>query len=208
MTASSPIRLVLFDMDDVLCAYDWRGRVAALAALSGRSSAALEADIWASGFEDAADRGEIDASSYLQGFATRLGIPFSRCDWIANRRAAMTPWPDMLDMARLIGERSTIAILTNNGLLTRDAIDALFPELRAIFRERILFSAEFGTHKPGRQVYLRALARLGFQPGETLFTDDKLENVEGAVAAGLHGHVHQGPAALRARLKALGLSVP
>jgi putative hydrolase of the HAD superfamily len=205
MTGPSPIRLVLFDMDDVLCDYDWRGRVEALAAMSGRSFAALEAEIWNSGFEDAADRGEIDADSYLEGFAERLGKPFSRRDWITNRRAAMTPWPDMLELARLIAERCTIAILTNNGLLTRDAIDALFPELRAVFGERILFSAELGAQKPDPEVYRRALARLGFRPEETLFTDDKPENVEGAVAAGLHGHVHQGPAALKARLKELGL---
>lgn len=202
-----PIRLVLFDMDDVLCAYDWHGRVAALARMSGRSPAELADSIWHSGFEDAADKGEIASGAYLAGFAERLGLPFTREEWIANRRASMTPWPEMLDLARQISQKVTVAVLTNNGHLTGEAMDALFPELRPIFGARITVSASFGTHKPDPEVYRLALARLGFLPAETLFTDDKAENVEGAIAAGLHGHVHAGPQALRLRLAGLGLDL-
>lgn len=200
----APPRLVLFDMDDVLCAYDWPGRVAELARLSGKSSDALAASIWNSGFEDSADIGEIDAEAYLAGFAQRLGLPFSRAQWVANRRVAMTPWPDMLALAHDISKHATIAILTNNGHLTAETIDALFPELMPVFGKNILFSAQFGSQKPAPIIYCRALAHLGFQPDETLFTDDRPENVAGAIAAGLHGHVHAGPAALRARLAELG----
>jgi putative hydrolase of the HAD superfamily len=68
-------------------------------------------------------------------------------------------------------------------------------------------SAQFGTQKPEPEVFRRALALLGFEPGEALFTDDRAENVDGAIAAGLIGHVHAGPEALRARLAGLGLPI-
>jgi glucose-1-phosphatase len=203
----SQLRLVLFDMDDVLCAYDWHGRVVALARLSGQTIDALAASIWHSGFEDSADTGAINAETYLAGFAERLGMPFTRDQWVANRRAAMTPWPAMLDLAQALSRDVAIAILTNNGHLTAETIDELFPELRLIFGQRILFSAQFNSQKPDVDVYRRALAHLGFEPGQTLFTDDKPENVAGAIAAGLHGHVHAGPAALRQRLTAFGLPI-
>ena len=199
------LRLVLFDMDDVLCRYDWHGRVAELSRLSSRSFAELEASIWNSGFEDTSDTGQIDAETYLAGFSARLGMPFTRAEWIENRRAAMTPWPDMLALAGAISEHAAIAVLTNNGHLTGEHIDALFPELRPVFGARICVSAQFNTQKPDPDVYRRALVHLGFAPHETLFTDDKPENVEGAIAAGLHGHVHAGSDALRARLAQLGL---
>lgn len=199
------LKLVLFDMDDVLCRYDWHGRVMALSRSSRRSFADVEAAIWTSGFEDSADAGRIDAATYLEGFASRLGIPFTREDWTANRRAAMTPWPDMLALAQAISAHVAIAILTNNGHLTAERIDALFPDLRPVFGERIFVSAAFGAQKPDPSIYAKALARLGFEPHETLFTDDKPENVAGAIKAGLHGHVHAGPEALRARLAQLGL---
>lgn len=199
------LRLVLFDMDDVLCRYDWRGRVMALSRLSGRSFAELEASIWNSGFEDASDTGQISADAYLAGFAARLGMPFSRARWLANRRAAMTPWPDMLALASEISRNAAVAVLTNNGHLTGQHIDTLFPELRPVFGERICVSASFDTQKPDPVIYRKTLAHLGFEPHETLFTDDKPENVAGAISAGLHGHIHAGSAALRTRLAQLGL---
>ena len=201
------LRLVLFDMDDVLCAYDWPARIAELARLSGKSEAEVIALIWHSGFEDLADTGQITSQAYVDGFAQRLGIPFSRADWLANRRACLTPWPEMLDLARSISAHATIAILTNNNHLIIEDIDALFPELKPTFGERILSSAELGLQKPEPAAYLAALRRLGFEPQDTLFTDDRPENVAGAIAAGLHGHVHAGPQALRSRLSELGLPI-
>ena len=42
-----------------------------------------------------------------------------------------------------------------------------------------------GTAKPGRKIYDLALARLGIPAGQTLFIDDKPENIDGAKQAGL-----------------------
>jgi FMN phosphatase YigB (HAD superfamily) len=39
--------------------------------------------------------------------------------------------------------------------------------------------------KPDPRIYLRTCKRLGRIPGECLFVDDRLSNVEGAEAAGL-----------------------
>jgi glucose-1-phosphatase len=200
-------RLVLFDMDDVLCHYDWPGRVAALARLAGLAGDAYPDDVWDADLEDRADRGEIDAAEYLARFGSRLGLSLNRAQWVENRRAAMTPWPDMLALAKAISERATIAILSNNGHLTGECIDALFPELRPIFGERITMSARLGAQKPDPEVYHRALALFGFSAQETLFTDDRAENVDGAIAAGLMGHVHAGPDTLRTRLAELGLPI-
>ena len=204
-TRPAPIRLVLFDMDDVLCAYDQPGRVLDLARRAGRTPEAIHAALWTSGFEDEADMGMLDSETYLAGFAARLGMPFSREDWIANRRHALTPWPEMLALAAAISRHATVAILTNNGHLTGDSIDVLFPGLQPVFSGRILTSAALGVQKPEPEAYRRAIARLGFGPAETLFTDDRRDNVDGAIAAGLHGHVHAGADALRAKLAALWL---
>ncbi|MCX7325001.1 MAG: HAD family phosphatase [Hyphomicrobiales bacterium] len=204
----STLRLVLFDMDDVLCAYDWPGRICDLARLSGRAESEIVAGIWHSGFENLADTGQITSQAYVAGFAQRLGVPFSRADWLANRAACLTPWPAMLELVRSISRQAEIAILTNNNHLIIEEIDMLFPALRPLFGPRILSSAELGLQKPDPAAYLAALDRLGFRPGETLFTDDRSENVEGAITAGLHGHVHSGPDGLRARIAELGLLIP
>ena len=181
--------------------------MAALARLAGLAGDAYPDDVWDADLEDRADRGEIDAAEYLARFGSRLGLSLNRAQWVENRRAAMTPWPDMLALAKAISERATIAILSNNGHLTGECIDALFPELRPIFGERITMSARLGAQKPDPEVYHRALALFGFSAQETLFTDDRAENVDGAIAAGLMGHVHAGPDTLRTRLAELGLPI-
>lgn len=204
----SPIKAVLFDMDDVLCAYHWRARVESLAQRAGRTFAAVDTAIWRSGFEDEADRGALSAAAYLTGFSERLGMPFSREDWIANRKAAMDPWPHMLALAsELKAAGVKIGVLTNNGSLTADAIDQLYPALRPVFGEQIFVSATLRLAKPDPAIYQIACSRLDVSPSETFFTDDLVENVEGARRAGLSGCVFTGETALRAAMRRAGLPV-
>jgi glucose-1-phosphatase len=203
----SPIKLVLFDMDDVFCAYDWHRRIRLLARVGGLPEAQVRAAIWDSGFEDASDRGEIDAVTYLAGFGMRAGVSLSRSSWAGLRRAAMTTDPGMLALAHALKRDVAVALLTNNGHLTFETMPELFPEMVPLFGERLTVSAMFGTHKPDPMVFVRALERLGFAVGETMFVDDKPENADGAARAGLVGHHFTGIERLRAHLDELGVSV-
>ena len=112
-------RLVLFDLDDVLCHYDRPARVAELAALAARPVAEIEAAIWNSGFEDQADRGAFTAENYLWEFGKRLGFWITREAWVENRRAAMTPWPEMLALVERVKARARVGLFTANGPLMK-----------------------------------------------------------------------------------------
>lgn len=197
--------LVVFDMDDVLCRYDLATRLARLSDVSGRSPGEIRGAIWDSGFETASDAGAIDAATYLAGFGARLGVPLTRAQWVEARRLAMTPDPDMLALARTLQRSVAVALLTNNGLLTYETIDELFPEAARLFGDRLFVSAQFRTRKPEPAVYRRLADRLGVPAEAALMIDDKPANVTGAEAAGLLGHRFDGIAGLRARLAALGL---
>lgn len=201
----SPIKLVLFDMDDVFCAYDWHKRIRLLARVGGLPEAQVRAAIWDSGFEDASDKGEIDADTYLAGFGMRAGLSLSRSGWAGLRRATMTTDPEMLALAHALKRNVAVALLSNNGHLTFETMPELFPEMLPLFGDRLTVSAMFGTHKPDPAVFVRALERLGFAASETLFVDDKAENAEGAALAGLTGHHFTGIGPLRSHLGQLGL---
>jgi putative hydrolase of the HAD superfamily len=54
-------------------------------------------------------------------------------------------------------------------------------------------------------VYLRCVTAAGGRPDETLFIDDSKTNVDGALAAGLQGHVFTDASSLRSALKGAGL---
>jgi HAD superfamily hydrolase (TIGR01509 family) len=50
----------------------------------------------------------------------------------------------------------------------------------------MVFDEEEGVAKPDARIYLRTLLRLGVQPEEAVFVDDKMENVEAARQLGMH----------------------
>jgi 2-haloacid dehalogenase len=72
------------------------------------------------------------------------------------------------------------------------------------FRD-IVVSGQEKLLKPDPALYFRALDRFGLNPADALLVDDRLINVEGALAVGMHGHLFTGADDLRARLRADGL---
>ena len=71
------IKIVVFDMDGVLCRDRIERRLALLASWSGRSPEAIHPAIWGAGFEAEAERGVLSAGEYWRGFGERLGYPLN-----------------------------------------------------------------------------------------------------------------------------------
>lgn len=203
--APLPPRLVIFDMDDVLVRYDPDARRAAMGALAGLKATDVERLVWDSGIEDAGDMGALSSDGYLDEVSRALGVPFGRREWLKTRRMSMQLDTETATLARRVGERAKIALLTNNGYLMREHFDVLVPELRAVFGEAMHVAAEFGTKKPDPDIYRRLAALHGASPSEAMMIDDKPGHVAGARTAGLEGHVFTGIDGLLQRLTALRL---
>lgn len=202
-----PPRLVIFDMDDVLCHYDLGRRLRALAQISGKTPRDIRAAIWDSGFEDDADSGGYpDADVYLAEFSYRIGHTVTRQQWIAARRESMIPSSDVLALAEAIGKVSRLAIYTNNGPIVKSSLDELFPEAAAIFKERYC-SYEFGTKKPDPDSFTKLLTTIEISPVDTWFIDDKRSNVQGARLAGLKAHHFRSYEALAKDVKSMGYEI-
>lgn len=199
------IKLVLFDMDNVLCDYDRGKRVACLAELAGTTSEAVHAAIWDSGFEALGDSGALEAADYLRGFGERIGYPLSLDEWVEARRRSMEADRAMLEIAGSLRQTVDIAVLTNNTTLVADHIDTVLPDLRPLFGSRIYASAQFKTAKPDPRCYRLCLSDLDVRPEAVLFVDDLAANVAGARKAGLFAHHHTSVQAFRQALSEHGL---
>ena len=68
------------------------------------------------------------------------------------------------------------------------------------FFDLVFCSGEEGMVKPDVKPFELTLERLGVQPGETVFIDDTMENVEAAQQLGLHGIVFTTAEALEEEL--------
>jgi putative hydrolase of the HAD superfamily len=199
------IKLVLFDMDNVLCDYDRGKRVVHLAELAGATTEFVHAAIWDSGFELLGDSGTLDAADYLHGFGERIGYPLSLEAWVEARRRSMTADRAMLEMVARLRGTVDVAVLTNNTTLVADHIDTLLPELRPLFGTKIYTSAQFKAAKPDPRCYRLCLSELNARPETVLFVDDLPANVAGAREAGLHAHHHTSVETFRQALLRYGL---
>ncbi|QOD94835.1 hypothetical protein IE160_04495 [Chryseoglobus sp. 28M-23] len=196
--------LFLFDMDDVLYDYDWRARMASLTERSGHDLAELRRRWWVNGLEWRAEAGDpADAHEYLASVCAAIGTEVSREDWVRFRAEATTARPDELDAVRRAAELGRVALLTNNGILIHEHLHEVAAELVDIMgRDNLHASAIFGARKPDPVVFERAMAHYGAVAESTFFTDDRLENVEGAQSLGITAHHYRDAAGLLAAIEA------
>ena len=200
-----PIRQLLFDMDDVLCAYHVDIRIAALAEITGKAVDSIRASIWETDFLEQSDRGAYSAQAYLEEFGRRLDYPLSRAEWVAARKAAMPPFHDVLGLVGRVKKRLPVALLTNNDHLLGDTLDEIFPDLIPLFGDAIFVSARIGAAKPDAACFMHCCTALKVAATETFFTDDLVENVLGAKSAGLKAHHFDGYQGLVQALEAHGV---
>lgn len=200
-----PIRQLLFDMDDVLCAYHVDIRIAALAEITGKAADSIRASIWETDFLEQSDRGAYSARAYLEEFGRRLDYPLSRAEWVAARKAAMPPFHDVLGLVGRVKKRLPVALLTNNDHLLGDTLDEVFPDLIPLFGDAIFVSARIGAAKPDAACFMHCCTALKVAAAETFFTDDLVENVLGAKSAGLKAHHFDGYQGLVQALEAHGM---
>jgi HAD superfamily hydrolase (TIGR01509 family) len=192
-----PPSLVLFDLDDVLVRYDRRARLVELARRGGTHPAAVQAALFDSGLEHESDLGLWTPQDYAAELSRRLGARLTLEDCIAARALAMTADPAMLDLAACAAERAQVAIFTNNGPFLTAHLERICPPLFPLFAGRVVGAGDVGIAKPEPDSYLRCLALLEAAPAQTLFIDDRDENLGGARAAGLDALGFSSAATLR-----------
>lgn len=89
----------------------------------------------------------------------------------------------MVDFMASLKQNFQLGILSNAGDQSRSLMtDVLHLDQ---YVEAIIISAEEGVIKPDKKIYQIAMERLDAEPGETLFIDDYLENVQAAEGFGM-----------------------
>jgi FMN phosphatase YigB (HAD superfamily) len=161
------ISLVLFEMGDVLFHYDRAARVDHLSVVSGRTNETAREAIWESGLEDSANAGLISDEEYLTPMGEILGCHVTRDDWLAARRASISPNLEVLALVRKLSARYRVAVLTSNCQRVTENIQYLNPSVAELFGSHVYASASFDAAKPAAHTYLRCLDALGVRAAET-----------------------------------------
>lgn len=195
--------LFVFDMDEVLYRYDWRVRMELLGELTGHDLAELRRRWWHEGGEWHAEAGGYrTAGEYHAAFETAMGMPVPVADWLRIRRAAMTPWPASIAAVERAAALGEVALLTNNGALVEEHLEALAPEIARLFGPELHTSSFYGARKPDPAVFRAMLEAYERDPADVFFVDDLPENVAGAASVGITAHRFTDAASLVAAIDA------
>jgi putative hydrolase of the HAD superfamily len=202
-TPMFPFDAILFDVGGVLLTNGWDRAERAAAVehfhLDAESLEARHLSIFAAWERDA-----IGFDEYLNVAVFYEPRPFTRdefFEFMLSQSKLLTG--GALSILREIAatDKCMVGALNNEARATNDYRFTKFG-LREYFQ--VAFSSCYmGLRKPDSAMYRRALDILGARPERVLFIDDRQQNVDGAVSAGMRGIRFQGEEALRGKLAEL-----
>lgn len=201
------LRAVLFDYGMVLSVQPPAEAHAALLRLSGLSEEKLDSLYWAN--RPAYDLGTLTGEGFWRKLAqdAAISLPPSTIDelvawdcrmWM-DENSAMIAWQLALKKRGLL-----TGILSNMGDAVLAAMKRKFDWLDRF--DLLVWSYQLHLAKPDPAIFRYALGKLNVAPAETLFIDDRTDNVDAARALGIQSLVFSGIEQLRADLVAHDLS--
>ena len=183
-------KAVIFDYGHLLCTAQPKADVEAMASLLQMDFRTFYDSSWRYRLEY--DQAALDPASYWKAVAQRTLSPedverlidLDNKSW-THPNAVMPGWARQL---REAGIRT--AILSNMPATVRDAVNRCewLPEF-----DCRTFSCDLHVTKPSPEIYLHCVENLGVASSETLFLDDRPENIRAAEALGMHGIVFTTP---------------
>ncbi len=201
------LRAVIFDYGRVLTGPPDPAAYAELLRITRLSADRLDQFYWKD--RNAYDEGKLTGLGFWRKIARDEGLKLSESEIAELNLWDARMWtrgaPAMLAWQLAIKQRGLLtAIVSNMG----DSVhEHMVRELRWLSRFDVLvWSYQLGIAKPDPAIYRYVLEKLGTQPAETLFIDDKAENVDAAVALGMKGIIFSDLEKLRADLVKSGLS--
>lgn len=150
---------------------------------------------------DAYERGELTAREFYRYFVEHTGFSGGFETFVEIWRSIFRENEPMIEFGRELSARYPIYFMTNASDLHVPWIFSRFPRL-AFFRD-VACSCYLRAAKPDPEYYRRALAQFGVGAGESLFIDDRPENIEGARALGFRCVLYQSPEQTIADVRAM-----
>jgi putative hydrolase of the HAD superfamily len=184
------IDAVIFDYGGVLCFHPTEEQIARAAAICALDPAEFVRALWKNRI--AYDAGQ-DPHDYWTEVARIAGRTFTD-PLIAQMIGCEIDFWGRFDTRPLDRIHQLRASGARTGILSN-----LPRPLGAHLRQRngfldhfdhVTFSFELNVVKPQREIYEHAVQGLNIAPEQALFLDDRIENIEGARAAGLHAELY------------------
>jgi putative hydrolase of the HAD superfamily len=200
------LRAVVFDYGMVLSGPPHPQSHQELRRITGLSHNELERYYWVDRL--AYDRGDLSGLAFWQKLVAEAKLNLSTEEITELNHWDSAMWttinPEMLAWHKKLKEQGLqTGILSNMGDSVLESIERSFYWIADF--DVLIWSYQHRMAKPDLQIYRLLLDQLGSAPEETLFLDDKLENIEAARQVGIYGLQFSTVSQLRQDLISAGL---
>jgi len=179
------IKFVYFDLGNVLLNFSHQRMIDQVSVVAGVSTDVVQRHMFDNDLENRYETGEVNSAQFHAEFC---GLIEKKCDFedflIACGDIFWLNEPTIPVLSQLAQLNLGMGILSNTCEAHWDFALRRFPALRQLFPVRVT-SFEARSMKPDSNIYKVAIEQAGVSPDEIFFTDDKLENVQAAQAAGM-----------------------
>jgi epoxide hydrolase-like predicted phosphatase len=149
--------------------------------------------------------GEISEGDYWDHFLKNAKIDLDKKELRDRVRTELRPIAQNARIIPLLRGRYRLAVLSNHSREWSEFMRGEFDFFDCF--DQIIFSCDVGLRKPDPRIYRLALARLGSDPEECLFVDDKKRNTDAAREAGMKTITLENASDLREQLLGFGLKL-
>jgi len=197
------IKLVAFDLGNVLCAVDETIASKKLSALSDKPWEEVHGIVFSQIRKLQFESGEMTFDEHAVQAISNLGIDMPLDEFTALYDSVLIPSESMFPLIERIAEKHRLALVSNTSEPHWKSAERFLPFSSSL--DPVIVSYEVGVMKPEAAFYDALLERSGVLAANILFVDDLAENIEGAESAGMIGHQFTSQRSLEIALGELGI---
>lgn len=197
----SKIKFVYFDLGNVILNFTHQIMVDNVAKVASVDAAAVQEHMFDSDLENRYETGELNSQQFHEEFCSAANVT---CDIDAFIEACGDIFWLKSDIVPVISQLWTanmpLGILSNTCEAHFDAAKRNFHILGHFFDTEIT-SYQSKSMKPDPKIYTDAIAAAGVEASSIFFTDDRPENIEAAIKAGMDAVVFESAGQLTRELR-------
>lgn len=192
------IRHIIFDLGGVLLNIDYSLTEQAFIDSGIKDFNTLYSQAKQTDLFDKFETGHISEEEFISGLQeiTGIGLPAEKIKYAWN--AMLLDFPlkriQLLQQLRL---HYDLVLLSNTNIIHEIAFNKILMDVRGVnigdFFDKVYLSHRVGLRKPSEEIFRKILDDTGFKPEHTLFIDDSIQHVEGALKLGIQAiHLNKG----------------
>ena len=186
-------KAIIFDLGGVIYDVDYDKTINAFKAIGIDCFEEVYAKASQSDLFNDLEVGKISRAVFVEHLKTLSGHDITSSQIFNAWNAMLVGFmPNALACLKRLRSNYRLFLLSNTNDIHIQEIEnragtAFFLDFCSLF-EKVFLSHELGLRKPHFEVFTHILEEQGLKANETLFIDDSIQHVEGAIKVGLHAH--------------------